>query len=72
VETAVQYRKIPGPRSEAQTLCRIKKRKERAQWRVESKAKEIQQCFNKFPMKITTWNVNRVSIFSSRFSEMMK
>ena len=63
--------KNPGARSEAQKLCRIKKRKERAQWRVEGKAKKIQQRFDRFPMKIT-WKVNRVNIFSSRFGEMVK
>ena len=45
---------------------------ERAQRRAESKAKKVQQHFDRLPMKIITWNVNRVNIFSSRFGEMVK
>ena len=64
--------KNPGPRSEAQKLGRIKKRKERIQRRIESKAKNIRQRFNRVPMKIATWNVNRANILSSRSGEMVK
>ena len=69
METVVRY---IGPRSEGKKLCRIKKRKERAQQRVENKAKKIQQRFDRLPMKIGTWNAKRVKIFSSRFGEMVK
>ena len=50
----------------------IKKRKERTQRRIESKAKDIRQRFNRLPMKIATWNVNRANTFISRFSEVVK
>ena len=64
--------KNPGPRSEAQKLGRIKKRKERTHRRIESKAKNIRQCFNRVPIKIAICSVNRTNICSSRFDEMVR
>ena len=64
--------KNPGPRSEAQKLGRVRKRTERAQRRIGNKAKGIHERFNRLPMKIATWNVNRANIFGSRFGEMVK
>ena len=47
--------KHPGPRSDAQKLSTIKKRKKRTHRRVESKEKKTHQRFDKFQMKIGSW-----------------
>ena len=65
METTVRHRKDPRPTSEAQKLSRINKRKERAQQRIESKTKKIHQSVDRLPMKIATWNVERVNILET-------